>query len=167
MPGAQRVHFPVDRFQFHSSFTPPKPESFHKQEGCPSTSRSSPFSCSVSWLLHSLAAFSSICSRANTPDGNNNDLRVLTTGEHRVMLVSPCLFVQDMSPIRYLRPVPCSTYLCPDTLVCVDAPSQCPCPNVEDIRCIIPDVHNKNAGTVICVRGGGCEDVDDYMNAWS
>ncbi|KAF9782972.1 hypothetical protein BJ322DRAFT_1073676 [Thelephora terrestris] len=63
--------------------------------------------------------------------------------------------------------VPCSAYLCPDTLVCVDSPSQCPCPNVEDIKCLIPDFQDKLAGTVICVRGGGCEDVDYHMNSWS
>jgi len=75
-------------------------------------------------------------------------------------------FAQETFLIYSLLPVPCSAYLCPDTLVCVDAPPQCPCPNVEDIKCIIPDAHDKTAGTVICVRAGGCEDVDDYMNAW-
>lgn len=107
------------------------------------------------------------CSKANIPDGNNSDLRVLTIGEHRLMPVSLCQFAQEKSLMYCLRTVPCSAYLCPDTLVCVDTPHQCPCPNAEDIRCLIPDTHDKAAGTVICVRGGGCEDVDDYMNAWS
>ena len=83
------------------------------------------------------------------------------------MLVSFWSLAQETVLIRCSRPVPCSTYLCPDTLVCVDAPAQCPCPNAEDIRCIVPDSHDKTTGTVVCVRGGGCEDVDDYMNAWS
>ena len=108
------------------------------------------------------------CSKAVTPGSNNsNGLRVLAIGEHRLMLVSFRSLAQEIVLIRYSRTVPCSTYLCPDTLVCVDAPAQCPCPNAEDIRCIIPDSHDKTTGTVVCVRGGGCEDVDDYMNAWS
>ncbi|KAI9056531.1 hypothetical protein FKP32DRAFT_1599261 [Trametes sanguinea] len=56
--------------------------------------------------------------------------------------------------------VPCSTYLCPDTLVCVAQPSECPCPNVEDIKCLIPDAQDKGASTVVCVRGQQeCTDV--------
>jgi hypothetical protein len=52
------------------------------------------FSCSVSLPPHSLAS-SNRCSRANTPDDNNgNDLQVLTTGEHRPILVCLNLFVK-------------------------------------------------------------------------
>ncbi|KAI0660834.1 hypothetical protein C8Q70DRAFT_972772 [Cubamyces menziesii] len=56
--------------------------------------------------------------------------------------------------------VPCSSYLCPDTLVCVAQPSDCPCPNVEDVKCLIPDAQDKGASTVVCVRGQDeCGDV--------
>ncbi|SJL02228.1 uncharacterized protein ARMOST_05554 [Armillaria ostoyae] len=31
--------------------------------------------------------------------------------------------------------ISCNRYLCPATLECVRAPRECPCPNVEDIKC--------------------------------
>ncbi|KAI0750958.1 hypothetical protein C8Q80DRAFT_542731 [Daedaleopsis nitida] len=49
--------------------------------------------------------------------------------------------------------VPCSSYLCPDTLVCVAQPSECPCPDVQDVKCLIPDAHDQGAFTSVCVRG--------------
>ncbi|KAI0774424.1 hypothetical protein C8Q74DRAFT_834032 [Fomes fomentarius] len=49
--------------------------------------------------------------------------------------------------------VPCSSYLCPDTLVCVAQPSDCPCPDVQDVKCLIPDAQDHGASTVVCVRG--------------
>ncbi|TFK94649.1 hypothetical protein K466DRAFT_475724 [Polyporus arcularius HHB13444] len=53
--------------------------------------------------------------------------------------------------------VPCSNYLCPDTLVCVAQPSDCPCPDVQDVKCLIPDAQDQGASTVVCVRGqDGC-----------
>ncbi|KAI0375797.1 hypothetical protein BV20DRAFT_933322 [Pilatotrama ljubarskyi] len=56
--------------------------------------------------------------------------------------------------------VPCSSYLCPDTLVCVSQPSDCPCPDVQDIKCLIADGQDKGASTVVCVRGQEeCADV--------
>jgi len=63
--------------------------------------------------------------------------------------------------------ISCSTYLCPDTLACVTSPSECPCPSVEDERCLIPDALNRDAATVLCVRGGrGCADVERLMKKW-
>ncbi|CAE6492325.1 unnamed protein product [Rhizoctonia solani] len=55
--------------------------------------------------------------------------------------------------------IPCSQYLCPDTLVCVSSPTLCPCPAPEDIKCLIPDSEGgTSVGTVVCVRGSsGCE----------
>ncbi|EIW61215.1 uncharacterized protein TRAVEDRAFT_162168 [Trametes versicolor FP-101664 SS1] len=56
--------------------------------------------------------------------------------------------------------VPCSSYLCPDTLVCVNQPAECPCPDVQDVKCLIPDAQDAGASTVVCVRGREeCEDV--------
>ncbi|EIW82069.1 hypothetical protein CONPUDRAFT_34922, partial [Coniophora puteana RWD-64-598 SS2] len=49
--------------------------------------------------------------------------------------------------------VSCSQYLCPDTLICVSRPADCPCPNVEDVKCTIPDSQDKGSATVLCVRG--------------
>ncbi|CAL1701184.1 unnamed protein product [Somion occarium] len=49
--------------------------------------------------------------------------------------------------------VPCSEYLCPGTLNCVPNPSQCPCPDVQDIKCLVPDAQDKDGATVVCVRG--------------
>ncbi|KDQ08287.1 hypothetical protein BOTBODRAFT_118839 [Botryobasidium botryosum FD-172 SS1] len=54
--------------------------------------------------------------------------------------------------VSYAENTPCSQYLCPSTLVCVPSPVDCPCPNIEDVRCIIPD-EQEPAGTVVCVRG--------------
>lgn len=48
---------------------------------------------------------------------------------------------------------PCSNYLCPDTLKCVTAPADCPCPSVEDVKCVVEDKET-GEGTVICTRGG-------------
>ncbi|KAF9821486.1 hypothetical protein IEO21_00732 [Rhodonia placenta] len=49
--------------------------------------------------------------------------------------------------------VSCSQYLCPDTLVCVSNPSDCPCPDVQDVKCLIPDSDDKGGATVVCARG--------------
>ncbi|EMD40916.1 hypothetical protein CERSUDRAFT_80572 [Gelatoporia subvermispora B] len=57
--------------------------------------------------------------------------------------------------------VPCSQYLCPDTLVCVEEPALCPCPDVQDVRCLVPDAEDTRAAAVLCVRGAkGCADVE-------
>ncbi|GJE84246.1 hypothetical protein PsYK624_003220 [Phanerochaete sordida] len=57
--------------------------------------------------------------------------------------------------------VPCAQYLCPDTLVCVSNPSDCPCPYAEDIKCLLPEGEDKRAATVACVRGAhDCSDVE-------
>ncbi|KIO30185.1 hypothetical protein M407DRAFT_20652 [Tulasnella calospora MUT 4182] len=59
---------------------------------------------------------------------------------------------------------PCSSYLCPVTLDCVKRPSECPCPNAEDIKCLIPDSESRGDGTVVCVRGDkGCKSVERKM----
>jgi len=55
--------------------------------------------------------------------------------------------------------ISCSSYLCPNTLVCVANPTECPCPHVEDIKCLVPDAVEKGAATVVCVRGESCGDV--------
>lgn len=56
--------------------------------------------------------------------------------------------------------VPCSDYLCPHTLACVPEPSHCPCPDVQDIKCLVPDAEDQGASTVLCVRGQNeCDDV--------
>ncbi|GLB34005.1 putative long chronological lifespan protein 2 [Lyophyllum shimeji] len=49
--------------------------------------------------------------------------------------------------------VPCSQYLCPATLDCVARPVDCPCPDVQDVKCTIPDSGNSDDATVVCVRG--------------
>ncbi|KZO98113.1 hypothetical protein CALVIDRAFT_535706 [Calocera viscosa TUFC12733] len=56
--------------------------------------------------------------------------------------------------------IPCAAYLCPDTLVCVASPVECPCPNVQDVKCLVPDVQT-GQHTVVCARGTeGCRDVE-------
>ncbi|KDQ64335.1 hypothetical protein JAAARDRAFT_187678 [Jaapia argillacea MUCL 33604] len=57
--------------------------------------------------------------------------------------------------------VPCSQYLCPTSLLCVPNPTECPCPSVEDVKCLVPDAQVKGGATVLCVRGiNGCADVE-------
>lgn len=64
--------------------------------------------------------------------------------------------------------VPCNDYLCPGTLVCVRGPSECPCPDVQDVQCAIPDPIEKGAATVICVRGQNeCSDVEKLLRAYA
>lgn len=46
----------------------------------------------------------------------------------------------------------CPTYLCPDTLACVDDPEDCPCPFAEQVRCMID-------GTRVCVQHTNCDQV--------
>src|ERR1700733_11860907 len=48
--------------------------------------------------------------------------------------------------------VSCSQYLCPTTLDCVSRPMDCPCPDVQDIKCLVPDGDGDEAA-VFCVRG--------------
>ncbi|KAF8238890.1 hypothetical protein L208DRAFT_1387214 [Tricholoma matsutake] len=63
----------------------------------------------------------------------------------------------------HVESVPCSEYLCPTTLVCVAGPMECPCPDVQDIKCLIPDADG-NEATVICVRGQNeCANVERLM----
>ncbi|KAH7105442.1 hypothetical protein BKA62DRAFT_389808 [Auriculariales sp. MPI-PUGE-AT-0066] len=76
---------------------------------------------------------------------------------------------QQQSPsaqmAAFAEQVPCSAYLCPQTLDCVQNPAQCPCPNAEDIHCVVPDAQDKDQATVVCTRGAnGCADVERLMN---
>ncbi|KZW03775.1 hypothetical protein EXIGLDRAFT_599773 [Exidia glandulosa HHB12029] len=66
----------------------------------------------------------------------------------------------------FVDQVPCAAYLCPQTMDCVNNPAECPCPNpAEDIKCLVPDAHDKNQATVVCTRGAnGCADVERLMN---
>ncbi|KAF9478155.1 hypothetical protein BDN70DRAFT_783844, partial [Pholiota conissans] len=65
----------------------------------------------------------------------------------------------------YSDSVACSQYLCPETLDCVQKPVDCPCPNPEDIKCIVPDMEGDvEDATVICTRGQKeCSEVDKLM----
>ncbi|KAF8076603.1 hypothetical protein FPV67DRAFT_1559038 [Lyophyllum atratum] len=64
--------------------------------------------------------------------------------------------------------VPCSQYLCPTTLDCVARPVDCPCPDVQDVKCTIPDVVSSNEATVVCVRGENeCAEVERLMRRGS
>lgn len=71
--------------------------------------------------------------------------------------------------IARVRIVSCSHYLCPSTLDCVERPSDCPCPNAEDIKCLIPDMDGDvDDATVMCVRGKQeCAEVEALMKKHS
>ncbi|KIY49421.1 hypothetical protein FISHEDRAFT_41065 [Fistulina hepatica ATCC 64428] len=64
-------------------------------------------------------------------------------------------------------PVSCSRYLCPASHVCVNAPSECPCPDPQDIaesiKCTVPDT--AGLATVVCVRRkDGCEQLESLLH---
>ncbi|KAI9462032.1 hypothetical protein F5148DRAFT_1016300 [Russula earlei] len=62
----------------------------------------------------------------------------------------------------------CSEYLCSDTLMCVTRPVDCPCPNVQDIKCIVPDAEQVGGGTRLCIRGGtDCQQVEKLAKKFS
>ena len=66
--------------------------------------------------------------------------------------------------------VSCSEYLCQDTLVCVSKPVDCPCPNVEDVKCVVPDAQDgaSGGGTRLCIRGGtDCAQVEKLARKFS
>ncbi|PPQ77422.1 hypothetical protein CVT25_011004 [Psilocybe cyanescens] len=65
----------------------------------------------------------------------------------------------------YADSISCSQYFCPDTLDCVARPSDCPCPNAEDVKCIVPDMEGSvEDATVICTRGqDGCAEVEKLL----
>ncbi|KAF6762179.1 long chronological lifespan protein 2 [Ephemerocybe angulata] len=57
--------------------------------------------------------------------------------------------------------VECSQYLCPGTLACVSRPSECPCPDPQDVKCLIPAGPDSHDAAVLCVRGStGCAQVE-------
>ncbi|CAA7259616.1 unnamed protein product [Cyclocybe aegerita] len=63
----------------------------------------------------------------------------------------------------YSDGVACSQYMCPETLDCVPRPSDCPCPNAEDIKCNIPDADGEGS-TFVCTRGpNDCREVERLM----
>ena len=61
-------------------------------------------------------------------------------------------------------PVSCAQYLCPATLDCVEKPTDCPCPNPEDIKCLVPDMEGDvDDATIICTRGtNDCSGVEKF-----
>lgn len=99
----------------------------------------------------------------NTNTSSNKD-REEINGLHTPMAVwIPISFLWLIWEICF--PVSCSQYLCPQTLDCVSKPTDCPCPNAEDIKCIIPDSENlRGEGTVVCTRGkNDCLEVEQLM----
>jgi len=71
----------------------------------------------------------------------------------------------DRSGHAYSDGASCSQYLCPGTLHCVALPKDCPCPNAEDIKCLIFDtVGGSRDATVVCTRGqNGCSEVENLL----
>ena len=52
--------------------------------------------------------------------------------------------------------------------MCVHQPVDCPCPNVEDIKCIVPDTQDAGSGTRLCVRGGtDCAQVENLVKKFA
>jgi hypothetical protein len=116
------------------------------------------------------STFSNKCSEvaSNSNNNNNNNFVEQTIGEDKPMPVSRMRTITQgiiaSSNIYAPGIVSCSSYLCPDTLVCVSTPAECPCPHVEDVKCLVPDAVERGAATVVCARGDGCGDVLSQMN---
>ena len=112
------------------------------------------------WYGHNLVS-SNKCSGRATQDSSRGDRPLIPNGLLKLMLVSSFSSLL-LGIIRLMHClVPCSQYLCPDTLVCVSNPSDCPCPSVEDIKCLIPDAEDRESATVTCVRGAhDCSEVE-------
>jgi hypothetical protein len=97
-----------------------------------------------------------------TPATTTAAIRPTTVGNARrqsYVLRSPasCRHLPSRSLVNtllfYFITVSCTEYLCQDTLVCVSKPIDCPCPNVEDIKCVVPDAQDGGSGTRLCIRG--------------
>ena len=64
--------------------------------------------------------------------------------------------------------VSCSDYLCQDSLVCVQRPMDCPCPVVQDVKCIVPDAQEPGSGTRLCIRGAtDCSQVEKQVTKFA
>jgi hypothetical protein len=56
----------------------------------------------------------------------------------------------------------------PRNLVCVHKPVDCPCPNGQDIKCVVPDTQDVGSGTRLCVRGGtDCAQVEKLVKKFA
>lgn len=75
---------------------------------------------------------------------------------------------RNSNPLEYenhILQTNCNRYLCPDTLICVDAPKFCPCkyPSSQ-LRCFLPD------GRHLCISKPSGESIgekyDDPQNNW-
>lgn len=83
---------------------------------------------------------------------------------HQCVNNSESSFAPSAPPDTHYPLVSCSRYLCPDTHLCVESPSACPCPNVEDVKCLVPDAIDRNGATILCVRGADeCAEVTRLM----
>ena len=121
-------------------------------------------SCWRAYDSHLLNLISLIClvsSNSSNSSSNNINLgrRTLTAVRRFVIVLVP------HKPKPYGHLVLCSQYLCPATLDCVPRPRDCPCPNVEDIKCLILDTAaGTGDATVVCTRGqNGCVEVENLL----
>ena len=131
---------------------------------CQSHSRlhSSSWRACDSYLLILTSLKCSVSSNSSSSSSSSHiNLGMLT-------LIAVCRFVIVLVPHK-LKPydhlVLCSQYLCPATLDCVQLPRDCPCPYVEDIKCLILDtVAGTEEATVVCTRGqNGCVEVENLL----
>ncbi|KAF7970778.1 hypothetical protein HWV62_23046 [Athelia sp. TMB] len=95
------------------------------------------------------------------PAGASHWAQHLESGGHNFMPYDQLNLIMKPS-------VPCSHYLCPDTHACVETPASCPCPNEQDVKCLIPDAVDRGGATVICVRGEtDCKEVEKLQKRFS
>jgi hypothetical protein len=112
---------------------------------------------------HLLSSTFLICSVSSNRSSSNININL-----GRRTLIAVRRFVIVLVPHKskpYGHLVLCSQYLCPATLDCVPRPRDCPCPNVEDIKCLILDTATgTDDATVVCTRGqNGCVEVENLL----
>lgn len=57
----------------------------------------------------------------------------------------------------------CSNYLCPTSFECVSKPTDCPCLDPEDVKCLIHDSLTSEPISFVCTRSPGCSRVEEAL----
>ncbi|KAH9815368.1 hypothetical protein DFH28DRAFT_1126107 [Melampsora americana] len=64
---------------------------------------------------------------------------------------------------RFSEQSTCSNYLCPTSFECVSKPTDCPCLDLEDIKCLINDSSSLEPITFFCTRAPGCNRIENAL----
>jgi len=119
------------------------------------------------YRLQQHSSTSSICSDTVISSNNSRGVREHRNGQPMQTQVSSVTSYMLKHPSKE-QLVPCNQYLCTDTLLCVPDPVDCPCPYVEDEKCVLVDPHTKRPSSYVCHRGpGGCNEIEKLASKWN